>query len=130
MTGQTVIPILIVDDEDDARELLRTALEGAGYLVLEANNGGQALSLLTAAGAPEPSLIILDLNMPVMTGWEFLAIVRSYHRLSRIPVLVVSGAIHPDVLAHGTVAHRLAKPIAVDELLARVTAILAGPRPP
>ena len=128
MTAHVVGPILVIDDAADSRELLRTVLEGTGYSVLEASNGEEALRLLTAASAPEPRLIVLDLNMPVMTGWEFLAIVKSYHRLSRIPVLVISGQLHDDALGHGAIAHRLSKPIAVEELLGTVGAILTGQR--
>jgi two-component system, response regulator, stage 0 sporulation protein F len=118
-------PILVVDDEPDARELLRALLESAGHPVLEANNGQEALRLLTAVDAPEPRAIVLDLNMPIMTGWEFLGILGSYHRLSRIPVLVISGELHREALAHSTIAHWLPKPISADGLLAKVAILTA-----
>ncbi len=59
--------------------------------VIEAEDGRAALDALLASTTSEPSVIVLDLEMPVMHGWEFLAIVRSYHRLARIPVIIVSG---------------------------------------
>src|SRR5688572_15412008 len=99
LTAHEKAPVLVVDDEDEGRELLRDALEDAGYVVVEASNGKEALTLLTTAGSPEPCLIVLDLNMPVMTGWELLAIVKGYYRLSRIPILVISGQPHREALA-------------------------------
>lgn len=83
--------ILVVDDYADARETIRDLLEEHGYPVLEAANGQQALNLLVSQAQPRIGLIVLDLRMPVMDGNQFLRVLRSYVRLSTIPVLVVSG---------------------------------------
>ena len=64
-------PVLLVDDYDDARACVRDGLEGAGYNVVEAANGLQALHLLVK-GDQRFALIILDLQMPVMDGWQLL----------------------------------------------------------
>jgi CheY-like chemotaxis protein len=120
--GRAPRPILIVDDDELIRDELRDTLEARGYEVLEASNGREALTLLTGDTAPEPSLILLDLKMPVMTGWEFLAIVQNYRRLARLPVLVVTGTRTDDeALAHAAITDHLSKPIVVDDLLSKVT---------
>lgn len=75
-------PVLVVDDHEDTREMVATMLTDSGFDVVQAANGKEAIDLLVSAGQVEPCLIVLDLEMPVMTGWEFLAIMKSYHRLS------------------------------------------------
>jgi DNA-binding response OmpR family regulator len=81
--------ILIVDDDDDMRNLLTHLLKREGYEVLNAIHGEQAMSLL--AKAPKlPSLILLDLRMPVMDGWKFRTVQRADKRYQDIPVVVVT----------------------------------------
>jgi CheY-like chemotaxis protein len=81
--------VLVVDDSPDARDLSVAVLEEAGYSATTAKNGKEALEFL--AGNPHlPRLVVLDLAMPVMNGWELLAILRSYQRLAAIPIIVVS----------------------------------------
>jgi CheY-like chemotaxis protein len=82
--------ILLVDDYADARATVRDLLEENGYPVIEAVNGQQALNILVSQKVPRVGLIVLDLQMPVMDGWEFLKVLRNYVLLSHIPVLVVS----------------------------------------
>jgi len=113
--------ILVVDDYADARATLRDLLEQAGHAVLEAANGRQALDLLTARGAPEVSLILLDLAMPVMDGWKLLEILQSYLRLSSIPVVIVSAQprrLHPQTF--GAVVGSLQPPYERGQLLSLV----------
>lgn len=85
-------PILVVDDHEDNREMVSALLVEHGLVVVQASNGKEALDLLLAAGEEEPFLILLDLEMPVMTGWEFLHVVRGHARLSSIPVVITSGS--------------------------------------
>lgn len=82
---------LVVDDYADARATVRELLEELGHEVVEAENGQQAFDFVIANPDVSVQLIVLDLKMPVMNGWEFLALMRSYVRLSRIPIVVVSG---------------------------------------
>src|SRR5687767_561624 len=84
-------PILLVDDYDDARASAREALENAGYAVVEAGNGQQALDFLVSRpGAERVALAILDLQMPIMDGWQLLELMRCYVALSAIPVIIVT----------------------------------------
>lgn len=113
--------VLVVDDHTDTREFVCELLRAEGYVVAEAENGKVALELLVARVEDEPCLIILDLEMPVMTGWELLVVIRDHHRLSQIPVLVTSGSkIRLDELPRSSVVGFLRKPYGLDELLARV----------
>jgi CheY-like chemotaxis protein len=88
-------PVLIVDDDDDMRETLRVCLEEEGFAVRTARNGREALDLL-AAGAL-PGLILLDLMMPEMNGWEVLERLRDDAVRAEIPVAVMSGSHRGDV---------------------------------
>ncbi len=81
-------PVLIVEDDSAARELLARKLGAAGFRVTEAADGQQALALLAADGA---CLIVLDLAMPVMNGVEFLTELNAQPELAEIPVVVVTG---------------------------------------
>ena len=80
--------ILVIDDEASIRELLRLMLEMSGFTVVMAANGKDALDLLARSDAP--CLILLDLMMPVMNGWEFFRIIRADERYKNIPVVVIS----------------------------------------
>jgi len=120
--------ILVVDDDDDSVHLVRDVLERHAYAVVVASNGKAALDGLVEEQGIEPSLILLDLRMPTLSGWEFLAIVKSYVRLSSIPVIVMTaGAVRPEAMRHGTVAAWLQKPFTPDDLLAAVRAHVRVP---
>jgi chemotaxis family two-component system sensor histidine kinase/response regulator PixL len=125
--AEAVKRVLLVDDNEDSRGFLAYALTSAGYVVDEAENGKQALDLLVSEGQVEPVVIILDLEMPVMSGWEFLAIARRYVRLARIPVVIVSGSQRPDeALRHEAIAGYLTKPINPDDVLRVIDHVAAG----
>lgn len=81
---------LVVDDNADLRESLREILEPLGLEVVEASNGQEAFNFLVMNPTTTVDLIILDLQMPVMDGWQFLVLLQSYVRLSKIPVVVAS----------------------------------------
>jgi CheY-like chemotaxis protein len=83
--------VLVVEDNPDLRLLYRMALKNEGLEVQVAEHGQQALEVLRAGGAV-PKLIILDLMMPVMDGWEFLKIKNADPALARIPVVVCSAS--------------------------------------
>ena len=86
--------VLVVDDYDDARACMRDILEELGQQVTEAANGQEALHFLLFHRDVRVKLIVLDLSMPTMTGWELLILLRSYSRLARIPVVIASAHAH------------------------------------
>ncbi|MBW2422223.1 MAG: response regulator, partial [Deltaproteobacteria bacterium] len=79
--------ILVIDDDDDARDLLRRTLEEAGYTIVTASRGDQGLAL---ARRMRPLLITLDVMMPEMDGWEVLRDLKSDPELEAIPVVVIT----------------------------------------
>lgn len=105
--------ILIVEDEKGIQDVLRMALEMEGYKVFTADNGKQGLEMLP--NMETPCLILLDLMMPVMNGWEFAEAISKDMTLATIPVVIVT--------AYGERADRipskgvLKKPIDLDALL-------------
>ena len=110
--------IFIVEDDVDTREMLGRFLELEGYHVEMAANGKQALERLDHAGPV--CVIVLDLMMPIMDGWQFRREQSRHARHSKIPVIVVSAA-GKDRIAQIDANDYLSKPVDLDDLLARVT---------
>ena len=79
--------MLVVEDDPATREVIRRALERDGWLVREANNGREALALMSEEA---PDLVVLDLMMPEMDGFEFVSKLRGSDSGQRIPVVVVT----------------------------------------
>lgn len=82
--------VLVAEDEPEAAELIESILRREGCEVLIASDGAQALEM--ARELPRPDMVLLDLELPVISGRELLAIMRSDSSLSGIPIFVVSGA--------------------------------------
>ena len=80
--------VLLVDDDADSSEPLAKTLRKAGHRVKHVRDGAQAL---TAVLKQLPELVILDLKMPVMSGSDFLEVLRSYLRFSDLPVVLFTG---------------------------------------
>ena len=117
--------ILVVDDDDDIRQLLRTLLERAGHAVTDAPDGGSGLRELYAQA---PELVILDVSMPVLDGWATLQRIRE---LTDVPVLMLTA--HDAELERvrglkGGADDYVVKPFGRQELVARVEALLRRPR--
>ena len=112
-------PILVVDDDEDVRTAAVAMFESDGYAAVSAKNGRVALNLLKTKSV-QPCLILLDLWMPDMDGWQFRAAQLCDNELAGIPVVVVSAAGRRDVEA-AAVSMRavagIAKPVDWDELL-------------
>jgi CheY-like chemotaxis protein len=106
--------VLVVEDNDDVREMMSLALRLAGIRVMGASNGREALHLLRQQ--PLPCVIILDLMMPVMNGWQLRAALAEDARLAGIPVIVVS-AMPDDLRQRPGVIEYLPKPVDIDRLL-------------
>ena len=111
-------PILLVDDDPDTRTLMTMMLEHAGLQVVTAMNGMEAFNV---ARARRPSLILLDLMMPVMSGEEFRNAQLANDEIHHIPVVVVSARHDARSIARRMKAAAcLAKPIDFEELTATV----------
>ena len=106
--------ILLVDDDAGALSALADILSIEGYAVQTVSNGREALDLLS--DSRPPSLIILDLFMPVMDGWQFLAEMKSDSKFAKTPVVVVS-ALDTQIDADAV----FSKPINLESLLRTVT---------
>ena len=111
--------VLIVEDDRDTREMLGRFLELEGFEVQTAANGELALEVLHQDDE-RPSVIILDLMMPVMNGWQFRLAQQSDPDLSQIPVVVVTAAgVREDIPAINADGW-LSKPVDFDRLLATI----------
>jgi CheY-like chemotaxis protein len=116
--------ILVVDDDPDSRETIREVLEELGHRVVEASNGREALDFLVEHPTEGVKLILLDLKMPVMNGWQLLKLLDSYVRLSSIPVLVISAfASTLDSDAYPSLVGRLEVPYQLPQLRALVQSV-------
>jgi DNA-binding response OmpR family regulator len=118
--------LLVVDDEPAIRELLQSSLALEGYEVRVAQDGFDALAQMRGA---LPDLIVTDLKMPNMSGFELLSVVR--RRFPQIPTIAITGEFHPPVAPLGVLADAFfAKPFHFEELLAKVAELLQdAPRP-
>ena len=122
-THQFPYRVLVVDDEPSLREVTRAVLESQGYQVLTVADGLDGLNALTGA---LPDVIISDLSMPRMSGFEFLAIVRK--RFPRIATIAMSGEYLPSENPRGILADAFLQKgrYTVDELFEEVAKLLAG----
>jgi len=114
-------PVLVVDDDEDVRDVVATVLDDAGFAVALAGDGSEALQRLRQGGVT-PCLIILDLMMPVMDGYRFRAEQRADAALAAIPTLVfTAGSVGPEVKALDPLAV-IRKPIDLNRLLELIRA--------
>src|SRR5581483_2260184 len=110
--GQTA---MIVEDDDKAADLIRLLLESEGFDVVRASTGEEALAL---APSQQLSLIALDIRLPGMDGWEFLAKIRLDPELADVPVVVAAGVVDSKLALAAGAAAILQKPISRAELQA------------
>ena len=115
--GRTV---LVVDDDPAIRDFLSMALEGEGYAIETARNGREALDKIRR---DPPDMILLDLVMPTMDGWCFLAMQRTASAGCRIPVLAMSAMGGRYMARELGATDFLAKPFDLDALLGKVAAL-------
>ena len=116
--------ILVVDDEPDVRELVVYRMRRSGYVVLEASNGEEALQ---TALAELPDLIVADVMMPRLNGYELTRQLREHEQTRAIPVILLTAKTQEADVSQGFDAGAddyLKKPFSPDELVARVRAVL------
>ena len=123
MSGETV---LVVEDHPDILLTLRLTLESSGYTVIGAESAEEALDRLAAA---RPDLVLLDVTLPQMTGWELLGKIRATEGIEALPVVMLTGHVGDEVsrqaLALGA-SGLLAKPFEVAKLTRTVRDALAA----
>ena len=105
------LAVLVVEDDEDIRDAVATALEMEGFHVFRAENGAAALEVLKTM--PHPSLILADLMMPVMDGWQLIGALSRDDRLATLPVVVVSASTQETPVG----ILRMKKPIDIDDLI-------------
>lgn len=119
--------ILVVDDEEDILHFLELVLREKGYQVATASSGHEAL---TRTQMEKPDLVLLDIMMPQMDGWEVLKLLRVDDETANIPVAMLSARTEAkdrvQGLQEGAVDY-ICKPFALQELLAKIEAIFAEP---
>lgn len=108
--------ILVVEDDPDINESLRDVLEREGYEVVTASNGKEGLERL--GEIDRPCVIFLDLMMPVMSGGEFLAVLRHTDVIATIPVVIVSAWPKEATQIRDQTQGFVKKPVSLDALLA------------
>ncbi|MFA4905299.1 MAG: response regulator [Candidatus Margulisiibacteriota bacterium] len=118
--------ILVVDDEPEILELLKIRMNSWGYKVLTSASGREALQL---AEEKEPDLILLDVMMPGMSGFEVLRALKTKASTKSIPVIMITVAAAKHEMDEGLklgAAYYLSKPYDAQELLSRIKSIM-GP---
>ena len=115
---------LVVEDEPDVREVLSLALEMEGFIILQAENGQQAIQMLTTVSR-FPAVVVLDLSMPILDGHGFLVRRAQDPILAQIPVIVVSGSSRP-VEALPCIERFLQKPVELAQLVEMIEHLVAA----
>ena len=114
--GRTARTIMVVEDYDDTRILLRHGLEGMGYSVLEASNGQEAVDI---AGREHPDLILMDLDLPILDGIAATQRIRQQAQMENVPIVAVTAYpmsyTHVKAFAKGCNEY-IPKPIDMSEL--------------
>jgi CheY-like chemotaxis protein len=106
--------VLVVEDDPTVRGTLALILESEGYVIATAANGRDALAIM--AGQP-PDVVLLDLQMPIMTGWELIEACRSDSATCHLPLIVMSAVYDRTHVGLGDVQAFLPKPFGIDQLL-------------
>jgi DNA-binding response OmpR family regulator len=118
--------IVVVDDDDDVRELIEFRLTRAGYEVVSGRDGEEALSLIRGK---RPALAVLDIMMPKLNGYEVTRQLRQDPELNRIPVILLTASVQEGAATMGFEAgadDHMRKPFSPQELLVRVRSMLNG----
>lgn len=115
--------VLVVEDDLDTRDFIGDLLSDAGHDVIPADSGKQALDYLLDAAESPPDVVVLDLMLPLVSGWQVLEMMRSNERLAEVPVIVTTG-VSRDRPPGATLV--LKKPFRVLELLRAIDDLTAA----
>ena len=120
--------IVLIEDDEDIRDSLTDLLQSEGYTVEAFPNGKEALDSLVSGEPREPCVILLDLMMPVMDGFQFLKARRKYgDAITQVPTYVVSAVANKEILQGQDVSGYLNKPLDIDNLL-QIIEVHGSPR--
>jgi two-component system, cell cycle response regulator DivK len=122
--GQAPPLVLLVDDHQDSRDLYSDHLAAAGFRVAEAVDGDHALLKVMAL---LPAVVVMDLSMPVLDGWEATRRIKAHPKTADVAVIVLTGQVTPESLKRAAEAGAdavLSKPYPPDALLAVVERLL------
>jgi DNA-binding response OmpR family regulator len=117
--------VLVVDDEEDIRDLVYWRLSRSGYKVIQAKNGQEGVD---AAFEKRPDLILMDVRMPRMSGLDAVKAIRACPETSHIPIVILTASVREDAVEQGYEAGAddyIKKPFQPAELLRRIELILA-----
>ena len=121
--------IVVVEDDKSIREMLQVAIELEGYLCRTASNGDEAIALLKVLKVP--CLILTDLMMPGMNGYEFIELASKTHTIAAIPIIVVSAAPNESQVKvmseSGKIKGLVKKPVDLDYLMKIVHSYCGSP---
>ena len=120
--------ILVIDDDPMMRELYREILAGAGHEISITENGTQALARIDDH-RDQPDLIVVDLMMPNLNGYEFVKRLRLVDRHAKTPVIAASNLSTGEWALHAGADRFLAKPFRSQELIALINELLRGASP-
>jgi CheY-like chemotaxis protein len=120
--------VLVVDDDRDTRDLLQSALEQRGFSIVLTSSGKRALTL---ARQEHPNLVLLDLKLPGMDGYEVLQRLKSRPETAEIPVVIITGSLTDEELKQQKLlslgaARFMTKPFAVDELVNEIAVLMTN----
>ena len=116
--------ILVIEDNDDIRKLLQTNLDARGYGVILAKDGKSALAQLAN---PNPDLVLLDIKLPDISGWDVLSRIKTDNLLKHIPVIIMTGSERPgddeNAVSMGAACY-ISKPFSLRSLLIKIDEII------
>ena len=118
--------VLVVEDFDDTRQMIRRLLEMGGCRVVEATNGREAIEL---AGRERPNLILMDLNMPVLDGFTAALRIRENDEVSDVPIVAVTAYDSAESRAAARAVgcdEYVAKPVDFGQLMALIERLIGG----
>jgi DNA-binding response OmpR family regulator len=122
-----VTRILVIEDEPNLRKLIKTNFAASGYEVVTASDGEEGLNL---AKEERPDLILLDIRMPGMSGWDVLIALKTNPKVKKVPVIIMTASAPEESEQYKMRSMRaagyLVKPFGVDVMLSKVKETLTG----